>query len=391
MKLAEDAAALQQHQAKLATLASHIADMARDIRGKVGVALGALQIGDITRQRLEHVSEGIVSLAAFLDERKSEDPAILEAVEGRILALLAAQAADTIDHFQREARLLTHSLREIGPDAARLLALKDVGATGQENDGQSFLHVLEQGIAEVESVTGQLREADEHSDRLSSATSETVESLVGRLKAVSKVQSDVQQMAWNTGLRCMRMEQQGGRGLAVISSEIRAFANNLEMVSGKILQTFEQLAAAATSIRERREQAGRTDAGRALTDSLSSIRAGGRKMEESLSSLDGDASSVVAILRDTTDRVDCEAEIGSALLEVAARLSAFARSEEDVSESAAEPLSDMLDRVYRSYTMAREREIHKRFVLPGDMETETASEMPAGAETDEDLFDDALF
>lgn len=388
-KLAEDALALQRHQADIATLASHIADVAREIRGKVATAIGALQIGDITRQRLEHVSDGILSLAAFLAERADGDMAVVEALEGRTLALLAAQAADAIEDFQREARILTQNLRGIGPDASRLLALKDSGGAGQDANGQSFLQILEQGIAEVESVTGQLHEADRHTDRLSSATSETAESLARRLKAVRKVQSDVEQMAWNTGLRCRRMGEDG-LALAVISTEIRGFSNNLEQVSDRIARTFEQLAAAAGSIRERQGQSGKIDAGRALAESLASIRAGGERMRGSLAALDDDAATVVTILRESTDKVDCEAEIGGALEEVAARLAAFVRPEAELPDAAIEPLGEMLGRISRSYTMAREREVHRRFALGGDA-TEQEDAPAAVEEEDDALFDDALF
>ena len=392
MKLAEDAVALQQHQADTAMLAARIADVAREIRSKVAAALGALQIGDITRQRLEHVADGILSLAGFLDELKDGDAAIVEAVEARVVALLAAQAADTIENFQREARVLTQSLRGIGPDASRLIALRDDGGAGQDDDGQFFLHVLEQGIAEVESVTGQLREADEHTDRLSNATSETAESLARRLKAVRKVQSDVEQMAWNTGLRCRRMGEDG-LALAVIATEIRQFSNKLESVSDRISQTFEQLAAASASIRARRENGGRIDAGRALAESLASIRAGGERMRESLASLDGDAATVVAILRASTDKVDCEAEIGTALSEAAAGLAALVPSESELPDVAIAPLSEMLGRIARTYTMAREREVHKRFALGGDIDAaeDEAVELFADSDEDDGLFDDALF
>jgi hypothetical protein len=379
VKLAEDAVALQQHQAETAALAARIADVAREIRGKVAAALGALQIGDITRQRLEHVADGILALAAFIVEREDIDEGVAELVEGRTLSLLAAQAADTIQDFQREARVLSQSLRGIGPDAGRLLALKD-GGGGQDAGGHSFLTVLEQGIAEVESVTGQLREADAQSDTLSSATSETAESLARRLKAVRKVQSDVEQMAWNTGLRCRRMGEDG-LALAVIATEIRQFSNNLEAVSDRIAQTFDQLASATGSIQARREQGGKMDAGRALTDSLSSIRTGGERMRANLASLDGDASTVVAILRDSTDKVDCEAEIGAALSEAAARLAGFVRDEEELPEAAIEPVSAMLGRIARSYTMAREREVHKRFALGAVEENVAAAE-----EDDDGLF-----
>ncbi len=83
------------------------------------------------------------------------------------------------------------------------------------------------------------------------------------------MQIDVEQMAWNTGLRCRRMGDDG-KGLEVIAKEIRVFANNLEAVSAKITGTFEQLSAAAGSMRERSDEGAGAgaDAGRALSESL---------------------------------------------------------------------------------------------------------------------------
>lgn len=394
MKLAEDARALQKHQVELAELAARIAQVAREIRAKVATALGALQIGDITRQRLEHVADGILLLTAHLEAHgEAEDAAATEALRGHVLALLAAQTNDTIEDFQREARLLAESLRGVAPDASRLLALR--GAHHGDEDGQTFLHVLEQGIAEVESVTGQLRAADDYSDRLSAATSETAESLARRLKAVRNVQIDVEQMAWNTGLRCRRMGDDG-KGLEVIAKEIRVFANNLEAVSAKITGTFEQLSAAAGSMRERSDEGAGADAGRALSESLAAIRAGGRRMAESLARLDGDAATVVQMLRETTGKVDCEGEVGDALAEAADRLAGFVHFGEGLPDSAVAPLRGLLDTIFRSYTMAREREVHRQFALPGDEAAEAApaegaGEASASAISDDDLFDDTLF
>lgn len=389
-KLAEDAAALQRHQAEIATCAAQIADIARDIRGKVATALSAIQIGDITRQRLEHVVEGIRILSAFLNESVDVDNASAEALEGRTLALLAAQAGDAISAFQRDAGILTRSLRSISPEANRLVALKEKSGAVHDSEGQSFLGVLEQGIAEVASVTAQLHRADEHTDRLGSATSQTAESLAQRLKMVRKVQSDVEQMAWNTGLRCRRMGEDG-LALAVIATEIRQFSSNLKAVSDRIGHTFEQLVAAAASIRAHREKAGRIDAACTLAESLESVRAGGERVRNSLASLDGDAAQVAAILHDSTDKVDCQAEIGPALAATVADLAALAQPKGDLSGTAATVLRAVFTRIAQTYTMAREREIHKQFAVDNDIDVPAENGGTAGDVGDDDLFEDALF
>lgn len=391
IKLADDALALQQYQGETAALAGRIAEVARMIRAKLATALGAIQIGDITRQRLEHVADGIQTLAqtlaAFVEQHPDIAPATIEAVEGRIVALLAAQVEDTTADFLHEARSLSRSLRGIAPDASRLLALK--GDTTPEADGESFLLRLEQDIAGIDSVTSQLREAEEQTDRLGGATSVIAEQLARRLDVVRHVQSDVEQMAWNTGLRCRRMGEDG-LALAAIATEIRQFSNNLGVISGRISQTFAQLGTAAGAIRARREQDGKIDAGRTLAESLSSIRAGSERMQRSLGGLDGEASAMVTMLRESTDNVNCEAEIGEALATATAQLATLADADADLPETAATLLAELFGAIARTYTMARERDVHRR--LTGDFAEQVHDEPAAeDATTDEDLFEDALF
>ncbi|MDF0544441.1 hypothetical protein PX699_18985 [Sphingobium sp. H39-3-25] len=397
-KLAADAVALQEHQGAIADLATQIADVARDIRGKVAVALGALQIGDITRQRLEHVCEGIAMMTEFLNENGGVDVATAKIVEDHMLALLAAQAADTAEDFLKEARRLTDSLHGIVPDASRLISLKDSNGT-KGDEGQNFLLMLEQDIAEIESVTGRLRDAEAYSARLGSATSEAADSLAERLKAVRKLQRDVEQMSWNTALRCRSLGSEG-LGLAVVASEIRGFSNTLASVWSMVSETFESIDAAAAAIRAQQDAGSGPDAGITLAQSLEDIRAGSVRMAESLTGVDQEASQVADILRDTTGNVDCEADVGGPLMDVVDMLATLAGSAntpvaaDTLNETAAAHLETLLGQFARRYTMAREREVHRRFAISADgagPEAEIMAEEPTQGMDDDDLFDDALF
>lgn len=381
-RLADDAIALQRHQAELAERAARIADVARDVRTKVGTALGALQIGDITRQRIEHVVDGGRLLDSFLEEHGEIDLAAADAIRGHMLALLAAQAVDTVADFQRETRLLTQSLHDIRPNTTALLELQDPGdGDGGQEEG-SFLNVLERSVAEVESVTGQLREADARSQQMGNATSETARNLGERLKNVHRVKKDVEHMAWNTDLRCYRMGNEG-RSLAVVASEIRGFSAELERISAAIGGSFEQLAGAAEAMADPQ---GTSEAGQSLGDSLECIRAGGRKMRDGLSGLDGDASQIADILRETTEKVDCE-EVSETLAGLATRLSAFAQPQAEFADETALLLSELLAALAKSYTMASERVIHKQFAVTEEAEAEAS----VSFDIDDDDDDDGLF
>lgn len=207
-KLAADAAALRAHQAADSARAARIAEVARDLRGKVGLAIGAMQIGDITRQRLEHVAQGLRLLAAFREGDDDGDRAVADAVAAHVLALLAAQAADTIAAFQAEARVLAANIRGIGPGATALLQIRERGE-GEQGDEGAFLIELEQSVAEIATVTARLHDADQRALVLGTTVSDTAERLARRLGTVHRVNQDVHQMAWNTDLRCNRMGTEG--------------------------------------------------------------------------------------------------------------------------------------------------------------------------------------
>lgn len=378
--LSEDAAALQRHQSSLAERAERIAGVARDVRSKVATALGALQVGDITRQRIEHVVQGMDMLDQILDAHQDAGVDAAGIVRSHAMALLAAQAADAAQDFGRETDLLMQSLRGIAPGAAALLEFRHAGEADGNDDEASSLAELEKSVAEAESVTARLREADAHAQALGAAISGTAETLGQRLRNVGRVKNDVQHMAWNTDLRCYRMGDEG-RALAVVASEIRGFATVLESNAARIGLLFGRLTAAAGLIRGQQG----TSVTRSLADSLRCIRAGGIRMRDGLSGLAGDASAIADMLRDTTETVDC-AQLGSALAEYADGLAQYGTVQEVFPEQAEALLRDLFDAMLRGYTMAKEREVHRAY-----SELFATDDGGAAPECAEDDDDDGLF
>jgi hypothetical protein len=385
-KLAADAQALQRLQDDSAELAGQIAALARDIRAKVAVALGALQIGDITRQRLEHIAEAVDVLAGHVAECEDEGAA-RQAID-LVTALLAAQAADTVEDFHRETDRLTDSLRGIAPDAERLADMQQGGEDGRGGDIQRLLHRLEQDIGEIASVTRQLCAAEADSAKLGQATSDAAESLFDRLKAVNRIQKDVEQMAWNTALQCRGLGADG-RGLAVISEEIQTFSRHLAGVWALVSHSFDRIDVASRAIETPRTADAQDgpDIGDMLMQSLDAIRGGSARMVESLSGVDREAMQIGTMLRDTTDGIGYETGIGPALSVAAEQLASLAEATDGASEDGLPPsVATVMAAIAARYTMGRERDIHRAFV-PGA--EEQANEQAAVEE--DDLFDDGLF
>ncbi|WP_448661229.1 hypothetical protein ACG3SL_11395 [Sphingomonas sp. CJ20] len=388
-KLSADAVALQRHQVQDSVRAARIADVARDIRAKVASAIGAMQIGDITRQRLEHIAAGLGAVIAVRQQGDLAQPGAVLQASGHVIALLAAQTADTITGFHQESLRLCESLTGIAPSIAALLEIKAEGDRATSGDDKAaFLAALEQSVAEVSTVTTKLRDADARAQTLSLSTSDGAERLAARLRIVHRVNEDVHLMAWNTDLRCHRLGDEG-KALAMVASEIRTFATTLARISGAIRTSVETLVEAVAALRDPDAEPG-VDLATALVASMECIHHGAMRMREGIQGLDAHAASVTRTIEATSRAIDCEAEYGEELRMAAERLSLLAAPCPAPDEETAAILHPLLDRIAQSYTMASERAVHRAFAIASAAEQEEV-ETEAGTPGEDEDEDDGLF
>ncbi len=382
-KLAADAIGLQQNQIEAARRAETIATIARDIRSKLSAAHGALQIGDITRQRLEHVAQACSLLGTAVDElNRAGDPAAASALEGQVMAMLAAQVANAAADLQKESRLLGGNFRSIATQVATMVAPHESSGVERTSDG-AFLQLLEQSVADVDAVTAQLRDADMRSTQLGSEASATVRRLGDRLTTIHRVTSGVRIMAWNSDLRSFRMGREGD-GLARIATEIRCAVNTLEAVSASIASAFEQLSDAADAIGSPPD--GDEATAGSLPEALAVIRAGALLTRQGMSGLDRDAGAIHDIVAAMTSTLDCETAFAEPLGRINAKLDALAMPLVEASQSISATGEQLFHAINALYTMARERQVHARFSPSQD---QPEAEVAAMSEEDDDC--DGLF
>lgn len=382
-RLADEAAELRAHQGNVAVVASRAGQLALSIQAKVGAALGALQVGDIARQRLEHVLGGIQLLHAHQPGWAAEGAAA-DWTTGYVLRLFATQLSEAADEFGAQAGLLIEALQGIAPDAKRLLSLREDSAAA---DGDVVLSRIERSIAEIELVTSQLGHADRETNAIVAMIADTVDELTERLQEIRDVQFDVQQMAINIGLRCRRMEEIG-KPVTVIAKEIRNRSSKLDACTVGIANEMKMLGMVATLTRAGNDET--LDFGKALARSLAAIRSSAAYARDAMSSAGADATRVVETLDRTTNELACELGLSGTIHAIGNRLEALIPPAGDEPPEGARAMLDLLlPQIGKLYTMASEREVHQRFLLPGM--TPIHSEEAASASGDDDLFDDGLF
>ncbi len=139
-----------------AEMADRARGLARDISRNVGRILGALQIGDISRQRAQHVQSGLTLLEG-LDQSANQ---VKLRAAGELL--LEAQFEAALRDYSHEVTKLLPSIEGLAADALALSALSDtvaeLGDGGQELRDLKFrMDAAVQLVAEIQAADGATR------------------------------------------------------------------------------------------------------------------------------------------------------------------------------------------------------------------------------------------
>jgi len=372
-------AAIADHQAKIAQITTRVGELVRDVRKKIGSALAALQIGDITRQRIEHVQHGL----RLLETSGAALPAeARERLDAFVHRLLAAQLNATIDDFHRDVSRIGQSVSAIAGDASEILRLRDHAQGGSEKEG-SFLRGLESSVGEAFTLVDDIDAGARQAEEVSRSAANSARDLVAQIEAIQNMRADVQMMALNTTLKCSRIGDTG-KPLGVIAVELRAHAGHLQTSAARTLTALQSLSASADAQPETAGQDGPASAAHALRDAIGRIRKTGDAVDGDLVDAARQGAEVVEMLRRAAARFDFQRQVGDHLDQAAAELESL--SGDVPVDDLMSALSPLLADLARSYTMAQEREVHAALTAGLNM---AVVEAPAEAEAVDD--DDLLF
>ena len=358
--LTADAEALRNHHRKIADAASQVAVLAQDVQAKLGRALGALQIGDITRQRIEHVQSALHIVDCFRTAAPARGPD-RDRLGRASCRMLAAQMADLTQLFRRDSARVAESLTGMTQRTHEILQLRDLTYFGSENGGGSFLMALEHSVNRAKDLAGGVQAASREAEAVARSALGTAGDLADRVELVRQVKADIRLMALNTALRCSRMGD-AGRPLAVIAAELTASAENLDVVAASAATALEDLTAEG----EASPSAGNGfDPRDLLEDAIIQIRAAGAEAEAGLSGLADQSVEAAHALAGAERQLDLSSDLLQSMDQATRALEQLGGPDEPLGEEAAE-LAPLFNEIAQLYTMAREREIHALAAPPQD-------------------------
>ncbi|XUY29397.1 chemotaxis protein [Agrobacterium sp. rho-8.1] len=392
--LNENSARISKQQQEMSDIAAQVKKIASTIQGKIGSVLSSLQIGDITRQRIEHIQRMLDMLDDFAssDEGKQLDTGEYAVLKEAVLQLAGAQMNETAADFHRDCTKIFKSISSFADDAARILSLRDELVDKTRNGDKDTLALMEQGIVEACNLVGRVQESSAGADNVVLSVTNSAQELSRGIEILRSIKIDIHYMALNSNLRCSKLGD-AGRSVNVVSGEMRVFAGKLETPADAIVEELQRVESATSQL----AQQGRglsADLALPLNESLHAIRRAKTQMDAGLQALADEGQAVFSRISSAVVTLDFESELGATFKECC-QISAELSQGFDANVSAfSHKIETFSSGVYKLYTMSQERDIHVRF-LPASVSSARANVSSiarnAAAADDDDLFADALF
>ena len=375
-----------KHRRMLMQRADSVRMIAKGIQGKLASTLSAMQIGDITRQRIEHCQSSLVILDQFLSSPEAQG---LDGLQRENLAqiigrLVAMQLNQSIDDFDRDTAKIVATVASFRSDLMEIETLRKTMTNGEGGEGANAMRHLEDGVGAARNAVREIEAVAREAGDLSRSTSETVGDLVKGIGIIQLVRTDIHYMALNTNLRCSKIGEEG-KAINVVTTELRNFAAQLDETADKILLELGGLELAAQKLGLVEEAKDEQSLDQRLETAMANIRAVGDRMDTEMAALGDQSRTAVSQMDASLARLNFQAELGEVLRACAEDIAIPGHVHE--APGLAQVLAEISTRIARLYTMVSERELHARmFGSAAPVETPVMSVVMS----DDDI-DDALF
>jgi hypothetical protein len=362
-----------------ATVATRTADIRRQVSGMII----ELQLGDITRQRIQHMQEVAGTMrdltlpsSAAQGEWRALSPGGFGALLQTAGELAAAQLRDTAGELDTEAERVANGLVQLAADARDISSLGEqaYGATDQQHRG--FMTELEEDLRATEALFEGLRAAREDTEQRITDVLAIAHRLSGNIDTLRGLEGDIRIMGLNTTLKCGRLGLIG-RPLSVIAQELRDCGGRTATHADAALADLKRLAELAGTLSATDQDPRDAAVGnftQRLLGAVDLLGRSGRALSDALAGLDADSGAAARLLQDAARDFSVRHDLGEVLNSTADALSGIAGEQGGQATTESAAVQRLLGRFAAVYTMARERQVHARFGGPVAQEASRAAE-----------------
>lgn len=225
--------AVDCHQTLAAAKVVERSKLTSQIRTRIGNAVFALQIGDITRQRVEHVEEAFEALQAL--EARSGDAASCVTFAA-ICHLQGLQLDETIGEFDAKVIDLAATLNQLARDAAVVLQESNDEAGTLLSAGGTALATM---IADLRAICVLFREFERTRlglEQIVDDVAQSVAAMVRHLDSIHAIERHIRLLSFNATIQCSRVDdEEQGRALRVVAQQLRELSRQTVVAAGAIM------------------------------------------------------------------------------------------------------------------------------------------------------------
>lgn len=222
--------AINNHRKHAEILASERLERTGQIRTEVGKAIVSLQIGDITRQRVEHVEMALVMLQARPDA--GVGPEALAA----ICHLQCSQLDEAIENFEAEVNEFAENIDRLGQHAAAVLREGNSEAEALLCNGGTALSVLVGDLHRICSLVDEFESALLDREKIIDHVTCSVTEMAGYLESVRTIERQIRMLSFNAAMQCCRVdEEEHGRALRAVARQLRELSGETITAANAIM------------------------------------------------------------------------------------------------------------------------------------------------------------
>lgn len=385
VELASDLAEVTEQRLTSVRSSAVTGQMSRAIADKVATTVMALQVGDATRQRVEHVEAALRDLAASIlpdGAREAEHRgAASRSLSSPITELQRQQLAGARESLALEMASGAEALTRLADDVGAVLEhARQVYGSAENRSALSELHGA---VRRAVTVLRDCESEREKLDRVAVAVSETVGVLLNHVEAVQEIEYKMRLVSLNAAVKCAQLGPRG-RALDVIAQQLRTLTGETVVSAHEAVERLNQAAQfSAAFTNATGAGAGRVgDLEREAAASLTQLEAVGMRMKKALVELYDDGPRVAERLNQAVDNLANHGAISEAFSDIELSIAALDAGQPEGAETVHPELEAFLVMLRKRYTMDAERRVHDAFTG-----VEVAPEpVPESSDALDDLF-----
>lgn len=373
---------------KSAALTRDAAAHSRKISTAVGGAIIALQSGDGIRQRLEHSLTALRITASLAGSDTSWSETDRRALAAVLRALQAAQLRETATALKSDIGPIDATLQVLADDTGTMLDLGRALYGSEDASSASFLQALEAELAEAADLIRKCDAARGIVDQVTVTLAGLLAQFEQTVTALSNTVRDIVLIGMNAGLRAARLGSEG-RGLVVISQELKTAANQIAVDADKLTPAFNTMQQSSAGLKQR-DGRGSSELGalaQTMRRSLDQMKESGVRLGATLDQLARDGAEFGSIIHEARLMFSNAAATGDVVAGAAGMLDQPVPRALLAQADAGLVANVLRERIWPTYTMAAERTIHSTVLNACGIASEPAQAATAPA----DALDDVLF